>query len=171
MGTKTLIIGCWGVEGEECAEWGGFGSQGIGIVLCDRAWASHQVLGWSAGTRFCCHDSRVFAAGDVQDKKYRQVVTSASTGLWTSSISPLHYLYFDFGTSMFAPLLVFILFGIMCFVWGIRCICFCGSFLLLWCQNLFKKCPWISVFFCLLQWKYMYKVFLMQKLYLILFFK
>ena len=26
-----------GVEGEECAEWGGFGSQGIGIVLCDRA--------------------------------------------------------------------------------------------------------------------------------------
>ena len=52
MGTKALIIGSWGVEREECAEWGGFGSQGIGIVLCDRAWASHQVLGWSAGTRF-----------------------------------------------------------------------------------------------------------------------
>ena len=65
---KTLIIGCWGVEGEECAKWGGFRSQGIRIVLCDRARASQQVLGWSAGTRFwwlCCHDFGVFATGDV----------------------------------------------------------------------------------------------------------
>ena len=48
----------------------------------------------------------VFAARDVQDKKYKQAVTSTGTGLSTSSISPLHYLYFDFGTSMFAPLLL-----------------------------------------------------------------
>ena len=122
----------------------------FGFVLCDRAWAGHQVLGWLDGNRFwwlCCHDFRVFVARDVYDKKYRQAVASAGTSLLTSSISPLHYLYFDFGTSMFAPLLVFILFGIMCFVWGIRCICFCCIFYGSDVKTCLKGDREISVFF------------------------
>ena len=49
----------------------------------------------------------VFAAGDVQYKKYRQAITTARTGLSISSISPLHHLNFKFRIFMLVALLFF----------------------------------------------------------------